>query len=387
MNNKYYISFVTSTLNSGGSERVISLLANALQERGHTVEIININRHEVFYPINAEVKLTFVEEECGGTFIGKKMRWLRSYIKKNRPDVVIPFMTDVECVTLASLMGVRVPVISSERYDPRASNLQYKTIRWLFLRLTTHLVVQTEDIKSCYSKALQKRTSVIYNPVRNDIFPSSFLLNSVDFCHDSANLTQASSVLAASKVPPSSLKRIISVGRLAPQKNFPMLINAFAAIKDEFPDWQLLILGEGPDRESLQLTVDHLQLTDRVLMPGRSEHVIDELRKSKLFCMSTNAEGMSNALIEAMCVGLPVVSTDVCGAKELLCEPESGIIVPVGDAEALAKALRKVMSDESLMQQMAERNLAKAEWFKQEKIVDQWEKLIETVVSQSYKSH
>ena len=189
------------------------------------------------------------------------------------------------------------------------------------------------------------------------------------------------------QVEDGRLNRIISIGRLAPQKNFPMLIKAFAAIKDEFPDWQLIILGEGPDRESLQLTVDSLQLTDRVLMPGRSEYVIDELRKSKLFCMSTNAEGMSNALIEAMCVGLPVVSTDVCGAKELLCEPESGIIVPVGDTEALAKALRKVMSDEPLMQQMAERNLAKAEWFKQEKIVDQWEKLIETVVSRSYKSH
>ena len=351
------ICFVTSTLSSGGSERVISLLANALQERGHTLEIININRHDVFYPINAEVKLTFVEEECGGTFIGKKMRWLRSYIKRNRPDAVIPFMTDVECVTLASLMGVRIPVISSERYDPRASNLQYKTIRWLFLRLTTHLVVQTEDIKSCYSKALQKRTSVIYNPVRNDIFPSSFL------------------------PPPSSLKRIISVGRLAPQKNFPMLINAFAAIKDEFPDWQLIILGEGPERQSLQLTIDNLQLTDRVLMPGRSEHVIDELRKSKLFCMSTNAEGMSNALIEAMCVGLPVVSTDVCGAKELLQNPESGLIVPVGDTESLTEALRKVMSNDEMMQQMAERNLAKAEWFKQDRIVDQWETLICDVVS------
>ena len=351
------ICFVTSTLSSGGSERVISLLANALQERDHSVEIININRHEVFYPINAEVKLTFVEEECGSTFIGKKMLWLRSYVKKNRPDVVIPFMTDVECVTLASLMGVRIPVISSERYDPRASNLQYKTIRWLFLRLTTHLVVQTEDIKSCYSKALQKRTSVIYNPVRNDISHSTL------------------------HTPHSTLNQIVSVGRLAPQKNFPMLINAFAAIKDEFPDWQLIILGEGPDRESLQLTIDHLQLTDRVLMPGRSEHVIDELRKSKLFCMSTNAEGMSNALIEAMCVGLPVVSTDVCGAKELLREPESGLIVPVGDAESLTEALRKVMSNDEMMQQMAERNLAKAEWFKQDRIVDQWETLICDVVS------
>lgn len=359
------ISFVTSTLNSGGSERVISLLANALQERGHEVEIININRHDVFYPINKDVKLTFVEEACGSTFIGKKMCWLRSYIKRNRPDVVIPFMTDVECVTLLSMIGLRIPVISSERYDPRASNILYKTIRWMFLRLTTHLVVQTEDIKSCYSKALQKRTTVIYNPVREDV-----------------NFTPAPSPKGeANQLEDGRLNRIISVGRLAPQKNFPMLIKAFSAIKDEFPDWHLLILGDGPERENLQLIVDSLQLTDRVLMPGRSEHVIDELRKSKLFCMSTNAEGMSNALIEAMCVGLPVISTDVCGAKELLCNPESGLIVPVGDTELLTEALRKVMSNNELMQQMAERNLAKAEWFKQDRVVDQWETLIRHVVS------
>jgi glycosyltransferase involved in cell wall biosynthesis len=97
--------------------------------------------------------------------------------------------------------------------------------------------------------------------------------------------------------------------------------------------------------------------------------------------MSTNAEGMSNALIEAMCVGLPVISTDVCGAKELLCNPESGLIVPVGDTESLTEALRKIMSNNELMQQMAERNLAKAEMFKQDRIVDQWETLIRRVVS------
>ncbi len=349
------IVFVTSTLSSGGTERVISILANAFQDRGHNVEIINVNRHEVFYQIHSKIKLVFVEEECGATFIGKKMRWIRSHIRKKRPDVVIPFMTDVECVTLVSMIGLRIPVISSERYDPRASNLLYKTIRWLFLRLTTHLVVQTEEIKSCYSKDLQKRTSVIYNPVNENVFDKS--MNTQE-----------------------RQNRIISIGRLAPQKNFSMLIQAFSEIKDEFSDWRLLILGEGPLRESLQTLIDSMGLKDRVLMPGRSNQVIKELCKSKLFCMSTNAEGMSNALIEAMCVGLPVISTNVCGAKELLCEPESGLIVPVGDTKSLESALKRLLSDEMLMQEMGKRNLAKAKMFKQERIVEQWEKLIESVV-------
>lgn len=348
---KRRISFVTSTLNSGGSERVISLLANVLQERGHEVEIVNINRHEVFYEIHPKVRLTFVEEACGSTFIGKKMLWMRKHLKSSRPDVVIPFMTDVECVTLLSLLGIGIPVISSERYDPRASTMAYKTMRWLFLRMTNHLVVQTEEIKSFYSKALQKRTTVIYNPVREDVFLNVSIGNQHPM-------------------------RIVSVGRLAPQKNFPMLIMAFGKIHNLFPDFQLVIFGEGPLRDDLESMVHTMNLDGKVLLPGRSEKIVEELRSAALFCMSTNAEGMSNAMIEAMCVGLPVVSTDVCGAKELLSHPESGFIVPVGDVDSMARAMKNLLSNESLMKQMGERNRAKAGMFRKDSIVEKWETLI-----------
>ena len=347
--------FVTSTLSSGGTERVISLLANELFHRGHQVEIVCLNRRIVFYPIDEQVKVVFVEEEAGTSFIGKKMLWLRKYVKTTRPDAVLPFMTDVYSVTLVSLMGSGVPVISSERYDPRASDFLFKTIRWLFLRLTTHLVVQTEDIKSCYSKALQKRTTVIYNPVNEKVFEDSL-------------------------VRKEKQNKIVSVGRLAPQKNFPMLINAFAKIKKEFPDFQLVIFGEGSLREDLQSQIDSLNLSESVLLAGRSNQVIEELRSAKLFCMSTNAEGMSNALIEAVCVGLPVITTNVSGAEELVDDGKTGFITPIGDETQLVIALRKMLGDEDLMKEMGERNMQKRDLFNLKTIANEWENVIKSVV-------
>lgn len=347
--------FVTSTLSSGGTERVISLLANELSKRGHQVEIVCLNHHIVFYPIDEQVKVVFAEEEAKSTFIGKKMLWLRKYVKSTRPDAVLPFMTDVYSVTLVSLIGLKIPVISSERYDPRASDSLYKTIRWLFLRLTTHLVVQTEDIKSCYSKALQKRTTVIYNPVNEKVFEGP-------------------------AIPLEKQNKIISVGRLAPQKNFPMLINAFAKVKEDFPDYQLIIYGEGPLRDELQPQIDRLNLSDSVLLAGRSNQVIEELRSAKLFCMSTNAEGMSNALIEAICVGLPVITTNVSGAEELVEDGKTGFVTPIGDEAQLVVALKKMLGNEALMKKMGEGNLQKREQFRLKTIANEWENLIKTVV-------
>lgn len=113
--------FITSTLTSGGSERVMSILANELIKRGHNISIICINKHIVFYPINHLVNVLFVEEEIASKSIAKKMKWLRNFVKSERPDVVIPFMEAVYCVTLLTLVGIHVPIISSERIDPRKS--------------------------------------------------------------------------------------------------------------------------------------------------------------------------------------------------------------------------------------------------------------------------
>ena len=344
------ICFVTATLTSGGSERVMSLVANQLAVRGHEVEIVNLNKHIVFYPIHQNVHLSFAEDEVGSSII-RKICWLRKHVKKEKPDVVIPFMEAVYCVTLLALIGIKVPVISSERIDPRKSPFIRNILRRIFLPLTTHLVVQTQDIKAFYPKFIQKRTSIIYNPVSETVFHLQ-------------------------EEPKENT--IISVGKLDGQKNQKLLINAFARIADKFPEWKLVIYGEGRERESLESLVSSFksQVSRRILLPGRCETVIEEMNKAKVFAFSSDFEGMSNAILEAVCVGLPVVTTNVSGAAELVKDGEGGFVVPIRDGKALADALRTILLDEKLREKMAQENKARAKEFKLDMIVDQWESLI-----------
>lgn len=343
------ITFVTATLSSGGSERVMSIVANKMQERGYEVEIICINDQIVFYPINEGIKITHVEVESGTKSLPRKLWWFRKYIQKTQPDLVIAFMVSIYTVTLLSLIGVDIPVISSVRNDPAYSNLRKKITRKILLPRSAHVVVQTQQIKRYFSKNIQKKTTVIYNPVNEKVFELQ---------------------------PVEKENRIISVGRLYPQKDQKMMIEAFTRVSERFPDWKLMIFGEGPERKALESLIERLNIKDRVLLPGRSENIIDELNKSKIFCLSSVYEGMSNALVEAICTGLPIVTTKVSGTEELIRDGENGLIVNIGDTEAMTDALAKILSDEKLQKQFAEKNRNQAVIFDTETIVDQWEDLV-----------
>ena len=354
------ITFVTATLTSGGSERVMSIVANKMQERGYEVEIICLNDQIVFYPINEGIKITHVEVEAGTKSLPKKLWWFRKHIQKTQPDVVIAFMVSVYTVTLFALIGIDIPVISSVRNDPAYSNLRKKITRKLLLPRSAHVVVQTQQIKKFFNKGIQKMTSVIYNPVNEKVFKLQ---------------------------PTKKENRIISVGRLYPQKDQKTMIEAFAKVSEQHPDWQLVIYGEGPERKALEKMIQdpRFKIQDKVLLPGRSENIVDELNKSKIFCLSSVYEGMSNALVEAICVGLPIVTTKVSGTEELIKNGENGFIVNIGDKESMAKALTKIIEDENLQNQFTEKNKAQAIKFETNTIVNQWEDLVNSVVRSKVK--
>ena len=171
---------------------------------------------------------------------------------------------------------------------------------------------------------------------------------------------------------------MISVGKLDDQKNHALLISAFAKVASDFPSWRLVIYGEGPLRDSLQLIVDSLQLSDRIILPGRSEHVIEEMNKSKIFVFSSNYEGMSNAILEAVCVGLPVVTTNVSGAKELV--RDGGYVVPIKSEEHLVQSMRSLMKDSALRKEMGEKNKTRAFDYKIDRIYREWVEVINNIV-------
>lgn len=329
---------------------MMSLLANRFAEDGYDVEIININKHIVFYPIDSRILLRFAEDEVG-TSVYKKLLWLRRYIKQSQPDVVVPFMEAVYCFTLIALIGCKVPVISSERIDPRKSPFLRNVLRKIILPLTDWLVVQTQVIKKFYPQFIQKKTSIIYNPVSDQVF----------------HLPEV-----------EKEDVVISVGKLDDQKNHALLINAFSKVAQDFPSWKLIIYGEGPLRDSLQIIINSLELTGRVLLPGRSEHVIEEMNRSKIFAFPSNYEGMSNAILEAVCVGLPVVTTNVSGAEELV--QDGGYVVPIGSEDQLVESLRCLMADSSLRYQMGENNKKRAHAYDIDLIYRQWKSLIKGLV-------
>ncbi len=351
------IIFTLASLGSGGAERVVSLLANKMDEMGHEVEIICLKYDDVYYQTNDNIKVVYGKGLAKNNL--SELFWLRKHILQEKTDVVIAFTEGVYCFTIAALLGTKIPVIASERLDPSAMTWKRNLLKRLLLPYVDWLVVQTRTIKEYFPKSIQKKTSVIFNPV---------------------SLTPSPSPKGEGSIQSEEKKNsIISVARLFPQKNQEMMIRAFAKIANDYPEWELVIYGEGPLRDKLEDLVSSLNLEGKVLLPGRTDHVIEELQKSKIFCLSSDYEGMSNSMIEAICVGLPVVSTKVSGTDELIQDGVNGLLVDIGDEQGMTDALEKLIQDEELMKKMGEKSLKMKRQFQLNTIVEEWLRLIKSV--------
>lgn len=349
------LAFIAANLNSGGAERVMSLLANQFIENGYEVELIFLKNDIRFYPLHQNVKIKVVEKEYGSDSLIKKLLWMRKYIKHNKPDVIFAFRIAVYCATLLSLLGIKVPIIASERNDPRFNGFIWKIIQAILLPLANHFVVQTQRIKDYFPTFIQKKTDIIFNPVTEKVF-------------------------SLPKVQKE--KKIISVGRLHSQKNQKMMIEAFARVSLQFPEWKLVIYGEGPLRGALEKMIQdpRLKIQDKVSLPGRSENIIEELNKSEIFAFSSDYEGMSNAVVEAFCVGLPIITTKVSGTEDIIIDGENGFLLERNDVTGMEKAMRKLISDDNLRKKIGENNKSEAYQFKIEHIFKQWNNVLKKTI-------
>lgn len=331
--NQLKIVFILPNLGAGGAERVVTILSREMVSRGVSVDILMMLDSIVKYTIPDGVSVINLEG-CQLSRI-QRIRKMREYFKQERNRnahvVAIPFHDSCLKHVLAATVGLPIPVIACERNNPYVKGSSWKArLKANFpYQLASHCVFQTAEAQAYYWRSVQKKSSIIFNPLQ--LGPS--------VCWKG-----------------SSERRIVSVGRLEPQKNQAMLIDAFAQVHACFPESTLDIYGEGQLRQELQEQICSLGLEGIVTLQGYSNRIHEELAQASLFVLSSDYEGMSNALIEALAIGTPVVSTDhpIGGARELIRNGENGILIPVGDSNALALAIMEVLRDPERAERMSE---------------------------------
>lgn len=322
------IVFVLPDMSGGGTERVVALLANEFIRRGYEVTILLFAGRDVAYPLDEKVEIFVAGEVSGGkaSVRIKRLREMRKFYKKNSGCHIFAFSAMGAVFSALATIGIPCSFLVSERNDP--SRYEHAGIRNLAYSKAEKLVLQTEDMKQFFPKVLQKKAVVIPNPVADEI-PDPYT--------------------------GERRKRIVSVARLQPQKNHKLLIAAFDEFLKEYPDYELHIFGVGELEVELKEQAKNLKIEEKVVFRGFSSSVKQEIRDSAMFVLSSNYEGISNAMIEALAMGVPVISTDcpVGGSRMYIEDGISGLLIPAGDRTALCDAMKRIAGNRKLAQELS----------------------------------
>ena len=356
-------AIVNTSLGRGGSERVTVILSEYLNKIGVDTEVVTIYKEDNEYTLSNSVKRNILlnDKENRKNKLLKiliSIKKLRDVIKEKNIDTLIVMDLPLFTYSIPSTFFLKTKVIVSERNDPASysGSKMIKIVSRFLMRFADGFVFQTNDAKNFYSKFLKGRGTVIYNPLESSNLPDVY--------------------------NGKKEKIIVSMGRLYPQKNQKILIEAFANIANKIPDYKLIIYGEGPLRNEFESQIEHLNLKDRIILPGNFLDVHERIKKASLFVMTSDFEGMPNALIEAMAMGLPCISTDCpCGGpRELIIDGENGILVPVNDTLSLQESILKVLSDEKFANSLSKEGIKIRDKLSVEKIGKQWLDYINEIV-------
>lgn len=295
------ILFNCLSMEKGGAERVISILANKFVEKNE-VTIVTLIKSQPEYFLNKKVKLLHVDNE--NYFESNKIKKMVIKVFSNRlrklarilidesPDIIISFLPEPSM----RLMLIRrfnkkiknIPIIISIRNDP---GVEYKNKIIYFVMKNLYkdvdgLVLQTEEAKDYFSKIIElEKLVIIPNPINEKFFVDNS-------CTEERE------------------KTIVTVGRIEKQKNQKLLIETFGKIEKKYNEYKLLIYGDGSLKEYLQEYSNSLDLKNKVIFKGRKDNIQEEILNAGVFVLSSDYEGMPNSLMEAMALGLPCISTD-----------------------------------------------------------------------------
>ena len=329
------ILFVLSGLGAGGAEKIVNLLAHHRLAAGDEVHVVALGAADTtsYFRYDPAVHVAAMARgqnrmDCLGKEWARMLRF-RSYVRSTSPDLIISFLTKVNILVRAACVGLKVPIILSERNNFRSQgmNAVWRLARPIAARGAARLVMQTQEARSCLPKSLRGRAVVIPNPVP-----------------DSEPKAERSS---------TSGSRIVAVGRMEAQKGFDLLLDAFKLAASANPAMSLTIYGDGPLRASLEDRVVSLGIEARVSMPGITQKPGEWMSAGDIFVLSSRFEGFPNVLLEAMISGMAAIAF-ACpwGPAEILDQPETGLLVPEGDVGLLADAMRCLAGDPLLREKL-----------------------------------
>lgn len=359
MEEKKRILFVSDAFGYGGAEKQLAFVAEGLLSRGHTVAICNLNsiKHDEGGRVVDERIRVFVADITYKNAIKSNYDYVafaRNAAKIFKPDVIVGFKQLASfCAAVVGKLE-SIPSVISERADPfrayKGASVTTRIKLW-FINHADGGVFQTGLASTFYSAKIRENSAVIPNPIFiNGEIPS------IDYSH----------------LP----KTIVSLGRIAnKQKRLDVMLDAFEAFHRLHPEYILKIYGNGEDEELLKQWIQEKELAESVKMMGVSKQPLTDMSREGIFLITSDFEGISNSLLEAMACGLPVVSTDHTpgGARLLINDGENGLLVPMGDSNAICKALCLYADDTSLAERCGRNAMKVLERFSPDNMLDKWE--------------
>lgn len=350
------ICFFTVETGAGGAERVISTLCNGRMGKECEISIITIIQGDWFYPIPEYIK-TYGIISYNEYFTKGKVKTLPavckgyySTVKKIEPDIIVSFLPEPCFISGHYRRKLGIPVIGSERGNPyyQFANPIYKFLGKYYYGKADGFVFQTKGARDFFGNKIKDNSVIIGNPVSNE-----------GIKHDTSRERR---------------KEIVAVGRNTVEKNYPLLIKAFERVRKKHPDYVLKIYGRYEKSDDIVKQIEQSDLSNVVFLEGMATSIKQKIVDSSIYVLSSKSEGMPNALIEAMSIGLPVVATDCPsgGPKELIRNNINGRLVTNEDEVELAEAINSLIEDPGFAEKLGTEAMNILQEFSEEQICDKW---------------
>ena len=313
------VCFIMPNMVGGGAERVVSVLVGQFAKMGIDTTLYLVKQNLLEYPIAPQVKLDV--SRCGRKKnpIAQIMD-IRSIMKDNPDAVFVSFLSYQNVYLAAASVFLKNRIVVSLRNDPQHLKDENKMLQFAIkvaFRMANGIVFQTKDALEFYTKSIQKKGRVILNPLQSN-FPDYNVRNTE--------------------------KKFITFCRLEPQKNLRMAIRAFKVFHDENPEYTYHIFGKGAEKANLLKLIEELDLQKCVFIEDFKKNILEEAKNYRAFMLTSDYEGLSNSMIEAIAMGMPSICTDcpIGGARMIIEDGQNGFLVPVGDEKALVQKMKKI---------------------------------------------